>query len=234
MPAGAPAAANSSAIARPPEIGVSGDGLSTTAFPSASAGAITRMPSTSGKFHGVITPTTPTGTRSARDEPARVAGLQDLPDRPGSQGRGLDELACCRADLVVGLAADAASLAHDELAERRRGFCSAAATRGAGRPVRRRCARPTPAAPRPRSRLRRRRRLPLPDPATAKISPVALSRTSMLPPSAGGWNLPVDEYVDLLDPGLWSLRMAMPRGSIVQARQRDDSGKRFPKRRQCS
>ena len=64
-PAGRPASASSSAISRPPDSGVSGDGLSTTALPSASAGAVTRMPRMSGKFHGVITPTTPTGTRSA-------------------------------------------------------------------------------------------------------------------------------------------------------------------------
>ena len=49
----------------PPDSGVSGDGLSTTELPSASAGATTRMPSTSGKFQGVIAATTPTGTRSA-------------------------------------------------------------------------------------------------------------------------------------------------------------------------
>ena len=47
----------------PPLIGVSGDGLSTTALPSASAGATTRMPRMSGKFHGVIAPTTPRGMR---------------------------------------------------------------------------------------------------------------------------------------------------------------------------
>ena len=34
-------------------------------LPSASAGATTRMPRMSGKFHGVIAPTTPIGTRSA-------------------------------------------------------------------------------------------------------------------------------------------------------------------------
>ena len=64
-PAGRPAAANTSARIRPPVIGVSGDGLSTTALPSASAGASTRMPRISGKFHGVSTPTTPRGMRSA-------------------------------------------------------------------------------------------------------------------------------------------------------------------------
>ena len=46
--------------------GVSGAGLSTTVLPSASAGASTRKPSTTGKFHGVIAATTPTGTRWTR------------------------------------------------------------------------------------------------------------------------------------------------------------------------
>ena len=40
-------------------------GLSTTALPSASAGATERMLSTRGKFHGVMTPTTPRGIRRA-------------------------------------------------------------------------------------------------------------------------------------------------------------------------
>jgi len=44
-------------------IGVCGAGLTTTVLPSARAGAITLMPSTNGKFHGVIAATTPTGTR---------------------------------------------------------------------------------------------------------------------------------------------------------------------------
>ena len=46
-------------------IGVSGDGFRITALPSASAGATTRMPRISGKFHGVMTPTTPRGMRPA-------------------------------------------------------------------------------------------------------------------------------------------------------------------------
>ena len=64
-PAGSPASAKISASTMPPLIGVSGDGFSTTALPSASAGATTRMPRMSGKFHGVIAPTTPRGIRSA-------------------------------------------------------------------------------------------------------------------------------------------------------------------------
>jgi len=38
-----------------------------TALPSASAGPTTRIPSTLGEFHGVIAPTTPTGTRRTID-----------------------------------------------------------------------------------------------------------------------------------------------------------------------
>ena len=47
--------------------GVCGSGLRTTALPSASAGATTRIPSTLGEFHGVIAPTTPTGIRRTID-----------------------------------------------------------------------------------------------------------------------------------------------------------------------
>ena len=39
-------------------------GLRTTVFPHASAGAIFQTASMSGKFHAVIAPTTPTGSRS--------------------------------------------------------------------------------------------------------------------------------------------------------------------------
>ena len=65
-PAGAPASANSSEIRSAPVSGVSGAGLRMTVLPSASAGAITRKPSTIGKFQGVIAATTPIGTRWTR------------------------------------------------------------------------------------------------------------------------------------------------------------------------
>ena len=45
------------------ESGVNGDGLSTTVFPASSAGAIFQTASSTGKFHGVIAPTTPSGRR---------------------------------------------------------------------------------------------------------------------------------------------------------------------------
>ena len=92
-PAGSPASANSSAMASPPESGVSGDGLISTALPSASAGAITRMPSTSGKFHGVITPTSPTGTRSQMESrPGCVVGTSSPGEREASAAASMSSL----------------------------------------------------------------------------------------------------------------------------------------------
>ncbi len=44
--------------------GVCVAGFSTTVFPHASAGAIFHAASDSGKFHGVIAPITPSGSRS--------------------------------------------------------------------------------------------------------------------------------------------------------------------------
>ncbi len=45
---------------------VEGAGTQTTAFPAASAGAISSAGIVYGQFQGVITPTTPRGTRYAR------------------------------------------------------------------------------------------------------------------------------------------------------------------------
>ena len=45
--------------------GVSSDGLTTTALPQASAGATFQVSSSSGRFHGTITATTPSGLRTA-------------------------------------------------------------------------------------------------------------------------------------------------------------------------
>ena len=60
-PGGRPASTKASAR-RAPINGVIGDGLNTTAFPAARAGPILRLARFSGKFHGVITATTPTGS----------------------------------------------------------------------------------------------------------------------------------------------------------------------------
>ena len=62
-PAGIPASSASSA-SRSDVRGASLDGLCITVFPHASAGAIFHEEMTAGKFHGVITPTTPTASRT--------------------------------------------------------------------------------------------------------------------------------------------------------------------------
>ena len=62
-PAGNPASAASSPK-RSAVSGVCSAGLSTTVFPQASAGATFHAAIDRGKFHGMIAPTTPTGSRS--------------------------------------------------------------------------------------------------------------------------------------------------------------------------
>ena len=62
-PSGTPASAMSSA-SRSAVSGVCSAGLSTTVLPVASAGPSFHAAISSGKFHGMICPTTPTGSRS--------------------------------------------------------------------------------------------------------------------------------------------------------------------------
>src|SRR5690606_8181424 len=62
-PAGSPASSKMRANNKPPVIGVSLAGLITTALPRAIAGATERCERCSGKFQGLITPTTPNGRR---------------------------------------------------------------------------------------------------------------------------------------------------------------------------
>src|SRR5215212_4727817 len=60
-------------------------GLMTTAFPHASAGAIFHTASISGKFHGVMAPTTPTGSRSVYVNALSAIGIVSpvtFPDQP--------------------------------------------------------------------------------------------------------------------------------------------------------
>ena len=63
-PSGTPAAAITSASSVA-EAGVSSLGLTTTALPQARAGATFQVSSSSGRFHGTMTATTPTGLRTA-------------------------------------------------------------------------------------------------------------------------------------------------------------------------
>ena len=54
----------SSSTTRSPDFGVTSLGLKTTALPASSAGTIVRSGSANGKFHGMMTATTPRGSRS--------------------------------------------------------------------------------------------------------------------------------------------------------------------------
>ncbi|MGX1271500.1 hypothetical protein RKD18_004694 [Streptomyces phaeoluteigriseus] len=62
-PGGRPASSKSLAMTVPPAIGVFWCGLSTTPLPRASAGATDFSDSRKGTLKGLITPTTPTGSR---------------------------------------------------------------------------------------------------------------------------------------------------------------------------
>src|SRR6202042_3961499 len=68
-PAGRPAASAASAI-RYPSPGASGDDLRITVQPASSAGATLLLIRTIGAFHGMIAPTTPTGSPTTRADPA--------------------------------------------------------------------------------------------------------------------------------------------------------------------
>ncbi|CFP60091.1 Uncharacterised protein [Bordetella pertussis] len=61
-PGGRPACSNASTRRRP-DSGASEEGLNTTVLPVISAGAILRAGIDTGKFHGEITVTTPSGSR---------------------------------------------------------------------------------------------------------------------------------------------------------------------------
>ena len=63
-PFGKPDLSFASSAMRNVDSGVSSAGFITTVFPAASAGPIFQLVNMSGKFHGTIWPTTPTGWRS--------------------------------------------------------------------------------------------------------------------------------------------------------------------------
>ena len=73
-PAGIPASSASSASASA-VIGASGAGLWTTVLPQARAGAIFHEAIVSGKFHGVMTAQTPSGSRTVHVKTPAAAGL---------------------------------------------------------------------------------------------------------------------------------------------------------------
>ncbi len=67
-PPGRPTSSAISAI-RYPAPGASGDTFTITVQPASSAGATLMRMSGSGAFHGMIAPTTPTGSRTSRPNP---------------------------------------------------------------------------------------------------------------------------------------------------------------------
>ncbi|CAO0830576.1 hypothetical protein SMICM17S_01417 [Streptomyces microflavus] len=74
-PAGSPASSKIFAISPPPTTGALWWGFTTTALPSASAGATDFMVTRKGKLKALITPTTPTGSRYRRfSRPSETAG----------------------------------------------------------------------------------------------------------------------------------------------------------------
>ena len=110
-PSGSPAASNSRATRMPPDTGVCTSGLRMTALPRASAGATARTDRICGKFHGLITPTTPSGHPAGDRLAARLAGRQQVAPRLGRQRRRLPQLAEDQLDLEGGLARHRAALA---------------------------------------------------------------------------------------------------------------------------
>src|SRR5262249_62194827 len=84
-PAGSPAFSAISARSRASN-GVSGDGLSTTVQPAASAGAYLNAVCVCGTFHGVIAATTPTGTCETRVRVPGGACLVSLAGEFSSRG----------------------------------------------------------------------------------------------------------------------------------------------------
>ena len=74
VPSGSPASVRRSASASAVN-GVWLAGLTTAVFPQARAGAIFQLAITAGKFHGVISAQTPTGSRSVRSIPGGTIGI---------------------------------------------------------------------------------------------------------------------------------------------------------------
>jgi hypothetical protein len=84
-PAGSPASSKIRAITVPPVTAVRGSGFSSTAFPSASAGATDLIPRMIGTLNGEITATTPAGSCRAIDNRGCSLGSTWPIGCPGSE-----------------------------------------------------------------------------------------------------------------------------------------------------
>src|SRR6187399_438180 len=88
-PGGRPARCTMSTIAHG-DAGTSSAGLNTTVLPHASAGAIFQAGIASGKFHGVIAATTPSGSRvTSTSTPGRVDSTLSPVSRTASPAKNL-------------------------------------------------------------------------------------------------------------------------------------------------
>ena len=183
-PSGSPASSKIDASRRPPVIGVCASGLMTTALPSASAGAITRMPRITGAFHGVIAPTTPIGTRWAKlMRPRSVVGSSSPNGCPASAEASRISPTLMRVSWVARARISPVSRTSQSITDGARSSSSAAARRRiaarssndvaahAG------CAAAARSAASATSVASAR-------PTVARSSPVAFSRTSTVPPCA--------------------------------------------------
>ena len=92
-PAGRPASLKISPQIRPPTIGDSSDGFSTTVFPSASGAAIERADRISAAFQGAIARDDADRLANAHGERPRVVGGEDLAERRVRGGRRLAQQA---------------------------------------------------------------------------------------------------------------------------------------------
>ena len=111
-PSGSPASRKTASNIAPPMTGVCGSGFMTTALPSASAGATTRIPSTLGEFHGVMAPTTPDRDAPDHREAALDRCRHERPVGLPGERRCREDLAVGEVRLVVHLAVRGAGLAH--------------------------------------------------------------------------------------------------------------------------
>ena len=183
-PSGRPASWNTRARVTPPDTAVRGSGLSTTALPSASAGATERMARISGKLNGAMTPTTPTGRRRAR----LIRGWFDGMISPREcDGEGSRLVALLRGDvrLEARLGRDRTGLADDPALYLGRVLRLPQAARpgAARRHAPRNSSPPRPAGRRPRG-LAAATSPASARPIRPRTSPVAGSTTAASPPSA--------------------------------------------------
>ncbi len=165
-------------------IGVCASGLMTTALPSASAGAITRMPRITGAFQGVIAPTTPIGTRWAKlMRPRSVVGSSSPNGCPASAEASRISPTLMRVSWVARARISPVSRTSQSITDGARSSSSAAARRRIAARSSNDVAAHAGWAAAARSAASATS-VASARPTVARRSPVAFSRTSTVPPCA--------------------------------------------------